>query len=102
MNHISFSDLTASNKVLPDVVSSNTGGMTTIYESKGGNSKTKTHKSKMSRREKKKRHRTRSNMNGGEGGCATSTLASVPKMRGGKSKKSKSRRCKNKVINIYM
>lgn len=101
MNEPSFSDLNASNKVLPEIVTSGTGGMTTIYESKGGKSKTKTHKSKMNRREKKKHHRNRVNMTGGEG-CAASTLAPEPKMRGGKSKKSKSRRCKNKVINIYM
>jgi len=80
-----FSEINANTKVLPDVTSSDTGGMTMIYESKGGRKKAKQGKSK-SRTEKSKV------MNGGK---------SKSKSKKSKSK-SKSRRCKNKIINIYM
>lgn len=93
MSNISFSELNASNKVLPDIVTSDTGGMTTIYESKGGSKSKSKSRSKRTggRRDKKKRRHSQ-----------TVDRSISTTMHGGKSKKSKSRRCKNKVINIYM
>ena len=91
---VSFSDINDNSKVLPNDIPAGTGGLTMIYESKGGKGK----KEKKARKPKQQR----------------SIKIDTPvdkRISGGKSKKSKKskkstsrkkRTCKQKVINIYM
>ena len=93
---VSFSDITNDSNVLPNDKSANSGGLTMIYESKGGAKKKKVRKPKQQKTIKidSSVDKPLQRGSGGKG--------SGKKSKKSKSKSKKSRSCKEKVINIYM